>query len=35
MIRAANGLRRPEDTLDGLVSEIVGIFTRGIERARP
>ena len=33
MIRAANGLRRPEDTLDGLVSEIVGIFTRGIERA--
>jgi AcrR family transcriptional regulator len=33
MIRAANGLRRPEDTLDGLVSEIVGIFARGIERA--
>lgn len=32
MIRAANGLRRPEDTLDGLVSEIVGIFTHGIER---
>jgi AcrR family transcriptional regulator len=35
MIRAANGLRRPEDTLDGLVSEIVGIFTRGIARAHP
>jgi AcrR family transcriptional regulator len=35
MIRAANGLRRAEDTLDGLVSEIVGIFTRGIERAHP
>jgi AcrR family transcriptional regulator len=33
MIRAANGLRRAEDTLDGLVAEIVGIFTRGIERA--
>ena len=33
MIRAANGLRSPEDTLDGLVAEIVGIFTRGIERA--
>jgi AcrR family transcriptional regulator len=33
MIRAANGLRSPEDTLDGLVSEIVRIFTRGIERA--
>jgi AcrR family transcriptional regulator len=33
MIRAANALRRPEDTLDGLVSEIVGIFTHGIERA--
>ena len=33
MIRAANTLRRPEDTLDGLVSEIVGIFTHGIERA--
>jgi AcrR family transcriptional regulator len=34
MIRAANALRRPEDTLDGLVSEIVGIFTHGIERAQ-
>jgi len=34
MIRAANTLRRPEDTLDGLVSEIVGIFTHGIERAQ-
>ena len=33
MIRAANGLRSPGDTLDGLVSEIVGIFARGIERA--
>jgi AcrR family transcriptional regulator len=32
MIRAANGLRSPEDTLEGLVSEIVGIFVRGIER---
>jgi len=34
MIRAANTLRRPEDTLDGLVAEIVGIFTHGIERAQ-
>jgi AcrR family transcriptional regulator len=33
MIRAANGSRRPEDTLEGLVSEIVGIFTRGIRRS--
>ena len=32
MIRAANGLRSPEDTLEGLVSEIVGVFVRGIER---
>jgi AcrR family transcriptional regulator len=32
MIRAANALRRPEDTLEALVSEIVGIFTHGIER---
>jgi AcrR family transcriptional regulator len=32
MIRAANGLRSPEDTLEGVVSEIVGIFVRGIER---
>jgi len=32
MIRAANWLRREEETLEGLVSEIVGIFTRGIER---
>lgn len=33
MIRAANGLRHREDAVDGLVSEIVGIFTRGIARA--
>ncbi len=32
MIRAANWLRREEETLEGLVSEIVGIFTSGIER---
>jgi AcrR family transcriptional regulator len=32
MIRAANRLRLGEETLDGLVAEIVGIFTRGIER---
>ncbi len=32
MIRAANGLRREGDTLEGLVSEIVGIFTCGIRR---
>lgn len=35
MIRAANFFRRQGDTLDGLVSEIVGIFTRGIARTRP
>jgi AcrR family transcriptional regulator len=33
MIRAANRFRREEDTLDGLVSEIVEVFTRGIRRA--
>ena len=33
MIRAANRFRRKEDTLDGLVSEIVEVFTRGIRRA--
>ncbi len=33
MIRAANGLRREGDTLEALVSEMVGIFTRGIRRA--
>jgi AcrR family transcriptional regulator len=32
MLRAATWLRRHEENLDGLVSEIVGIFTRGIER---
>jgi hypothetical protein len=32
MLRAATWLRRREETLDELVSEIVGIFTRGIER---
>jgi AcrR family transcriptional regulator len=32
MIRAANRLRGGEETLEGLVAEIVGIFTRGIER---
>ena len=32
MIRAANSLRPREETLDELVSEIVGIFTHGIER---
>ncbi|HEX9303433.1 MAG TPA: TetR/AcrR family transcriptional regulator [Thermoanaerobaculia bacterium] len=34
MIRAANFLHPREETLDELVSEIVGIFTRGIERDR-
>ena len=32
MLRAATWLPRREETLDELVSEIVGIFTRGIER---
>jgi AcrR family transcriptional regulator len=32
MLRAATWLRRRQETLDELVSEIVGIFTRGIER---
>ena len=34
MIRAAKFLRPREETLDELVSEIVGIFTRGIQRDR-
>jgi AcrR family transcriptional regulator len=33
MLRAANGFRREDDTLEVLVSEIVGIFTRGIARS--
>lgn len=33
MIRAASGFRREEDTLEGLVSEITGIFIHGIRRA--
>lgn len=32
MIRAANCFRREEDTLDELVAEIVGVFTRGVAR---
>ena len=32
MIRAANFFRRPEDTLEALVSEITGIFLSGISR---
>jgi len=32
MIRAANRLGVGEETVDALVAEIVGIFTRGIER---
>jgi AcrR family transcriptional regulator len=32
MIRAANRLRVGEETLDELAADIVGIFTRGIER---
>jgi AcrR family transcriptional regulator len=32
MIRAANRLRLGEETVDALAAEIVGIFTRGIER---
>jgi AcrR family transcriptional regulator len=32
MIRAANRLRLGEETLDELAADIVGIFTRGIER---
>lgn len=34
MIRAANRLRVGEENLGGLASEIVSIFTRGIERQR-
>ena len=30
MLRAASFLRREEDTLEGLVEQILGIFTRGI-----
>ncbi len=33
MIRGINIFRRDEDTLDGLVAEIVGVFTRGVSRA--
>jgi AcrR family transcriptional regulator len=32
MLRAANCWRRPEDTIEQLVCEIVGIFRHGIER---
>jgi AcrR family transcriptional regulator len=32
MIRAAGLLRREEDTLDGLVAEMVGVFVNGIAR---
>ena len=32
MLRAANCWRRPDDTIDGLVSEIAGIFRHGIEK---
>lgn len=32
MIRAANCFRTEEDSVDGLVAEIIGIFTRGVAR---
>ncbi|MGH9366605.1 MAG: TetR/AcrR family transcriptional regulator [Thermoanaerobaculia bacterium] len=32
MIRGINIFRRDEDTVEGLVSEIVGVFTRGVAR---
>src|ERR1700693_832419 len=32
MIRAANCFRTEDDSVDGLVSEIIGIFTRGVAR---
>src|SRR6202162_124328 len=32
MIRAANRFRTEDDSVDGLVSEIIGIFTRGVAR---
>jgi AcrR family transcriptional regulator len=32
MIRAANCFRTEDDSVDGLVHEIVGIFTRGVNR---
>jgi AcrR family transcriptional regulator len=33
MVRGINIFRRDDDTIDALVSEIVGLFTRGIERS--
>jgi TetR/AcrR family fatty acid metabolism transcriptional regulator len=33
MIRGMNIFRRDEDTVDDLVAEIVGVFTRGVSRA--
>ena len=32
MIRAANCFRTEEDSVDSLVAEIIGIFTRGVAR---
>ena len=34
MIRAANCFRTEEDSVEGLVAEILGVFTRGIARQR-
>jgi hypothetical protein len=33
MIRGINVFRRDGDTLDDLVAEIVGVFTKGIARS--
>jgi hypothetical protein len=33
MIRGINIFRRDEDTVEALVSEIVGVFTKGVARA--
>jgi hypothetical protein len=32
MIRAANNFRGEKDSLEGLVAEIVGVFTQGVAR---
>jgi hypothetical protein len=33
MIRGINIFRRDEDTVEALVAEIVGVFTKGVARA--
>jgi hypothetical protein len=33
MIRGINIFRRDEDTVEALVAEIVGVFTRGVARS--